>query len=643
MKKILSFIIALIITVTPLVGCGNAEISELSLDKDTITLSLFGETDLTVKSVNVSGITWENGSDDVVKMVEKSNSVKLIAIKAGTSVITVKGGDLSASCVVVVASTTQQLALSVNGYSELDLRQGGTCYIPAAVRFGGEEFDKAQVFYRSQDETVATVSETGVVQAVSVGETVVEVYAEYYGYVSNKCEIAVSVKNGPLFKTNAAFLSLYAIGAEDDPAIFPDTFDLDVAIIDGETVIKDVNYEVDNADVNVAIWENGSIKALGTGNTELTLSYNYNNEIYTAKVYVTVRNVPVVSLSLTEDSLILFDSAPKESYKSKSQLIAVGTLDGKTISASDIYWTVDSGEGVVTVNNKGVVKGVTAGKAVVSANYDFGGRTYSARCNVQVNTPLAYISSHEYYDRAGVYSTIYQGAKLAYDEITLTNDRNTPFVRLNYIPDKLPNANEPNDNSGISNKMLRMIYVTLKEIGNESNSVTVAIRISYDQALTLACIGARASTFPEFTEGSGGRNKKPFFGINNGSNTTTEAGFSIDEARGLSAMFSLYGKYLDDTSDRYTLGFAIEGTALYMHNNNTVTKIWDLDSDTRAYAEANSRPLKDSNAWGGFTSDKVKLTVHGDYWNLNDHFNVMLLEIAGHTATAADLAHLSIE
>ena len=355
-------------------------------------------------------------------------------------------------------------------------------------------------------------------------------------------------------------------------------------------------------------------------------------------------------VTLTDNSLRLFDAAPSAKYQSAKQISAIISIDGKRVSSDGVVWKVDEGNDVVSVSQRGVVKYLKAGQATVSANYTYGGKTYKDVCKVEVASPLVYVEGIENYERAGIYAAVCQEMQLVYDEITLQNDKDKTFVNINMVPDKMlqnsySGSMAPIEPDSKKHANVGMIYVTLMEIGNESNSVTIGVKYtagSFSSSITGARIGVLTSKFPAYR----GKSGLPFYGFNG---TDTETG-KIKESSavgkgggwGLGATFSFYGHYLNDVTDKYTLGFSIEGTTLYAHNNGAVNKIWDLKEDTLKFAQDYpDGKLPAEYAWDGFTSNKVKMIISGDYYD-NDWFNVMILDVDGHKATAKDVEKTSL-
>lgn len=278
---------------------------------------------------------------------------------------------------------------------------------------------------------------------------------------------------------------------------------------------------------------------------------------------------------------------------------------------------------MVTVEN-GVVTGLKAGTAVITATYtDSNDNDYTDTCTVTVNGVINY-GTHKSYNHEGVVAEIPLGTSIRCDGLTLADDMNTQFITLQKIPQV------------IGQRELRVFYITLIDAEDENNFITIAVRQYFGDNAEgiLACVGVRASTFPTFMPGNPNGGYTDFYGAFNNTPTSPNSPMGISGGYGAGAIFSFTGNYLDNAEyQKYEIGFAIQGTAIYMHNNGAVTKVWDLNADTVAYAQANGG-LSEENAWNGFTSDKVNISIRGDYFDVGcSEFALMLTSLGGSAVT----------
>lgn len=607
MKKILTIILSMLIAIVPLASCGTTEkpaAATLELSQEYISLSLFGEKELVASVSDDSQVDWENSNSSVIKIVEMNNAVKLIAKSVGTAVITAKSGKLSSSCVVSVAPTNEKLALSVVGRDTLDLRVGGDVYIPTSVSFGGNEFTKASIKFTSENTEIAEVSADGHVTAKAAGTTNIAVVAEFEGNYSNVVNVSVNVSNGPYLKVNAAFLSLYATKEALDPLEFPSNKEFKVSIVDGANEVEVSDYTIEYTTEGIAKLENGVLNAVKKGTTQVKVICTYQGVEYYANIYVEVKDLPKVKISLEKDAVTLVVKSEVEFFNTKTQLSVSATLDGKNIAKSDIYWTVDDGTNVATVTSAGIVKAVSVGTATVSANYDFAGKTYKDSCTVNVTNVLL----------DGAITKVDAGNSLVFEGVDYTNSSTDPLIRFQYIPPVEYVGDKGTGAGGTAADAApygpEMIYVTVQDAENLGNYVTVAVRRYHNDGAFYKSsrVGARASTWGAYMTGQANRTAD-FYGYFAGPSDPTSWGCPMggNGGYGAGAAFSFYGAFLYETEnvDNYKMGISVDGSKVYMYNGGTITLLWDFSA---AGQNGVNKPT-----WDGIKSNKVNIFVTIDY------------------------------
>ena len=122
-------------------------------------------------------IEWES-ADETVATVDQNGEIT--AVNPGTTTITAKCNDASASCEVTVVPPTT-ISLSQH---EMTLKTGETAQLTATA----ENADSHPVEWTSSDETVATVDATGLISALATGNATIT--AECNGATA-VCEVTV--------------------------------------------------------------------------------------------------------------------------------------------------------------------------------------------------------------------------------------------------------------------------------------------------------------------------------------------------------------------------------------------------------------------------------------------------------------------
>ena len=162
MKKFLSLVLALVLTMSLVVVPANAAVTEVKLDESSITLYVYETKTLkaTVTAENEEDdktVTWSS-SDETVATVSNGT---VTAKKAGTATITATAGEKSATCSVTV---NDKYEITVSPTSEtLYFNADSEAYksftiTPALTKSGGGEPNSATISYKSNNDKVTVTS-----------------------------------------------------------------------------------------------------------------------------------------------------------------------------------------------------------------------------------------------------------------------------------------------------------------------------------------------------------------------------------------------------------------------------------------------------------------------------------------------------
>ena len=144
---------------------------EMSMYNDTLELEIGEEKNLVAillangKTCN-DEITWSSNAESVATV----NNGKVRAIAEGTAVITATAHEVSATATVTVVKSNVSLVLSAN---YLEVAKGENLQLDAWLTKG----DSQSITYTSSDDSIATVSSTGLITAVEEGEITITVSA----------------------------------------------------------------------------------------------------------------------------------------------------------------------------------------------------------------------------------------------------------------------------------------------------------------------------------------------------------------------------------------------------------------------------------------------------------------------------------
>lgn len=167
------------VTVTS--GGGGPTVTSLSVSPTEYTLAVGGNTDLTATVVpSDATVTWSSDNESVA-MVSQSGHV--VALSDGSCKITASAGGKSASCNLTVIIPVDRIAVNP---TTCVIPIKGTVTVTATVYPDNATF--SNITWSSSDESIATVSQDGVIEGISMGSCTITVWA---GGVSASCQVTV--------------------------------------------------------------------------------------------------------------------------------------------------------------------------------------------------------------------------------------------------------------------------------------------------------------------------------------------------------------------------------------------------------------------------------------------------------------------
>ena len=128
-------------------------------------------------------IVWKS-SDTSVATVDTDGNVK--GVKIGTATISVVGGNVKATCKVMVVQPVTSISLNK---TTLSLEAGSTYALKATV--SPSNANNKAVVWSSSDENVATVTQEGVVTALKKGTATITCSAQDGSGISKSCTVTV--------------------------------------------------------------------------------------------------------------------------------------------------------------------------------------------------------------------------------------------------------------------------------------------------------------------------------------------------------------------------------------------------------------------------------------------------------------------
>lgn len=199
--------------------------------------------------------------------------------------------------------------------------------------------DDKTVIWSSSDETIASVSQTGVVTGISEGVVTIHVVSTRNASAFNECVVTVMPVDAQSISLNETelYLDVYDIST------------LSVAFTPVNTTDKTISWSTTNS--NVATVENGSITAVGVGTA--TIRATAHNGLFDDCV-ITVSDILPTDISVISELNI---------RHTESETISVTFIPSNT-TATSLVWTSLT-PSIVTVNQSGTITGAAVGTGSV--------------------------------------------------------------------------------------------------------------------------------------------------------------------------------------------------------------------------------------------------------------------------------------
>lgn len=220
------------------------------------------------------------------------------------------------------------------------------------------------VTYSSNDETVATVDASGIITGVKIGSAVIKATTS----MGKTALIALTVLDNTMIATPYIKLSKTSVYLS-----VADEYHLSASLLyKGETVDCALSWTSDNP--AVATVENGIIKAVGAGETKLTISTVYEGKTVTSIAKVTVSE---------SELLICPDYAGKSVVQGKTMPLSVFAMqNGEVITVDKVEYSVSDTK--IALIQNGELLGRSGGDVTVTASFTYNGQSYSCATPIHV-------------------------------------------------------------------------------------------------------------------------------------------------------------------------------------------------------------------------------------------------------------------
>ena len=330
--------------------------TNITVDNETVSLMAGDEvgSGATLTPAEAGNLTYTVSDPSVVKVEDG----KIIALAKGNATITVSfaGNDMYFAAdenkTITVNVSLNDASVSVEN-ATLDLKVGDNYAINATTVPAG-----LNVNYTSSNESVVIVDKNGTVTAIGEGNA----------------SITVEVGDDKVFAINSTTVNVTVSKVPTEIIIAADSLDLKVLenFTAGAALIPadagNLTYTSSNPDV--AIVENGTIRAVGLGNATITVSFAGDDK-YAAAENRTIN----VTVSLNDVIINVKNSTVELVFGNSFAINATTVPEGLNLT----YVVDDSG--VISVDENGTVTTLKLGRANILVKFD-GNDIYAANSTV---------------------------------------------------------------------------------------------------------------------------------------------------------------------------------------------------------------------------------------------------------------------
>ncbi len=243
---------------------------------------------------------------------------------------------------------------------------GGTTSV--TVKITPSNATEKEVIYRSSNESVAVISDKGVITGKGIGSAVITVYVKNVGSTTMTINVVekpttdIPVK-GVSISPNS--LSMSKGGKASLKAIFNPS----------DATNKKVTWSSSNESI-ATVSSNGVVTAKSVGTTTITVKTNDGGYKATTKVTVKSDTIPVTGISVTPSNLTMI--------KGKSSTLTA-TVSPSNATNKSVLWT-SSNESIATVDSNGKVTAKGVGTTTIVAKTSDGG--YKGVVNITVKSDV---------------------------------------------------------------------------------------------------------------------------------------------------------------------------------------------------------------------------------------------------------------
>lgn len=308
---------------------------------------------ITPSYANNKNLTWKSSNTNVVD-VAKDGTITGKTVGTATVSCTTADGGYTASCEVQVVIPVTSVTISPKTKT---IEAGSTFRITESVAPSTATIKT--VTWKSSNEKVAVVNESGIVTAVAGGNCTITC-TTVNGNLTDSCSLTVTQKVSGI-SVEPKTVSVYKT----------QTAALTASVIPSTATNKTVTWSTDNSKIAV-VSSSGVVTGVSNGTAIITATTADGG--YKAQCTVIVGDkISVTGIKLNESEITLGKNGT---------FTLDATISPSNASNKSVLWT-SSAPGVAKVSSTGTVTGVSNGSAVITATTADGG--YTAKCKVDVS------------------------------------------------------------------------------------------------------------------------------------------------------------------------------------------------------------------------------------------------------------------
>lgn len=305
-------------------------------------------------------VSWSS-ADPSIATVTKDGVVS--AVSEGDTEVIAKYDGYEASCNVSVSSSGAKANLAFTDYA-IEMRVGDSDQLSPIVRYKGMSYSDAEYIYTVEDKTVATVSDTGVIEALKYGKTKVTVKASWRGVAGEDAEhltkeLTIDVKDAIYASIENKAYSVYQADAEIEGQKFSNSTNIAYSLVwAGEDITDAAGITWHSQNEEILRAENGVVYGVSAGTTQIWFEYTSDkgdvyesNRVDVTVVYPILDKTDVLSFTIDKETVLTGEAV-------FGQNIAIKDIecDGVSVSTNNPgkldFEKMENGEHIVTIYNE---------------------------------------------------------------------------------------------------------------------------------------------------------------------------------------------------------------------------------------------------------------------------------------------------